>query len=353
MSRPTYIHISLDNLKDNYDTLVNKTTKPIMGVVKANAYGHGDIEISRFLQELGTPFLCVSSMDEAQRLAQAGITQDILIFGYVSPEEMINENRDQFVYTITSMKWYQEYKQLNIKRRVHLEINSGMNRVGIKHTQDILTILKNIEVEGIYTHFQSVGDIQRSKEQEKVFNNILEQIPNLPKWIHFGNAPLSIIKDNPYVNISRLGLGIYGYRVDAPELKPVLSLYSEIIHTDTIEAGESIGYDETYIYPAKGLFGTVPIGYADGILPNQHDLPFYIQDTYTPIVGKICMDQTMIDIPTDTQKGTTVEVMGPHRTLTQISNASEVSIYIILSSLSFRLMRKYYMKDQCIATTTY
>lgn len=349
-SRDTWLDIDVDALLDNYNELKKAANTAVFAVVKANAYGHGDVEISKVLSTTDTPFLCVSSLDEANYLYQHGIDHDVLIFGYVDPDSIVQGHKANFVYTISSESWCRKAVALGLNVRVHLEVNTGMNRVGIKDIQTIKEIVTDYKVEGIYTHFQSPDDLEAGHQQMRRFNEVLAALDVSFQWLHLGNAPISIVKENPHINGSRFGLGMYGYRIDLPGLKPVMSLYTKIVHTDTMEEGETLGYDYTYTATQTTRFATVAIGYADGFDPRQAVLPVVIREKAYPIIGKICMDQCMIHIDDAVQVGDVVTLMGPGRTTAMIDQATLIMPYIQLSSLSPRIRRDYYRKQKCYAS---
>ncbi|QIK69227.1 alanine racemase [Erysipelothrix sp. HDW6C] len=344
--RETWATINLDHLKHNYTTIKEQTQTSVFGVVKANAYGHGDIVIAKELIALGSEIICVSSIDEAIRLSNAGIEHDILIFSYVNRDAIIASTRSNYIYTVPSMAWYEQVSDLNL--RLHVEINTGMNRYGVRHVEDVERILKQGNVEGIYTHFQSPENLEAGNVQLQKFKAIVDALNYDFKWIHVGNAPTPLIVDQAWINGSRLGLGLYGYRVDMPELKPILELYSHICYLEPIEKGETIGYDHTYTVEEDGLYGTMPIGYADNFDIRNKLVPVAIHGKFYPIVGKVCMDQTMIHVDSAVKLGDPVELIGPHRTSKMIHDATGVMTYIQLSTLSDRITRKYYRNHECV-----
>lgn len=339
--RETWAEIDLDKLERNYKRIQAYTNTEVFGVVKANAYGHGDIVIARELEALGTPFLCVSSFDEALRLQEAGITQDILIFSYVSAAVIQKHHHPQFVYTVPSEAWYASIQALNMQLRLHIEVNTGMNRYGIKDAAIIRDIVANHEVEGIYMHFQSPENLEIGRRQLQTFETIVASLEKTVKWIHVGNAPTALIADKAWINGSRLGIALYGYRVDMPDLEPILTLNASVTHLDYIQAGETVGYDYTYTASVDEMFATMPIGYADGFDVRNHSVPVSINNHTYPIIGKVCMDQTMIRVDESVKFGDTIQLLGPNRTAKMIHEATGIMPYIQLSTLSDRIERRY------------
>lgn len=347
--RETIATINLDNLSHNIKEIQTVTGKSLFGVVKANAYGHGDVECSRIMIREKLPFICVSSIDEAQHLTRKGIKHDILIFSYVDPTVIAQIDCDQYIYTIPSLAWFQQMQAYDLKVRLHLEINAGMNRIGVKDEREIQAILSSdYKIEGIYTHFPSPENLEKGRIQLKHFEEIVKRSQHTFEWVHVGNAPVSLIQESTVINGFRMGLAIYGYRVDIPTLKPVLSLNSKVLHIDSVEPGETIGYDYTYSVESKERFGTMPIGYADCFDVRNVTVPVFINGKAYPIVGKICMDQTMIHIDETVKLGDDVEIIGPHRTCEVIESITGISKYIQLSTLSNRITRVYREGDAIV-----
>lgn len=338
--RETWIEISKSNCIHNYERLKEATEKEVMPVVKGNAYGHGDTVISQILEECGAPMLCVFSYDEAIKLAQDGIETDILIFSNVELKDIKLHHQPNFIYTISSEDWYDKIKNAELDVRFHIEINTGMNRSGFRNLEVIEDVLKNLNVEGIYTHFQSPTNIEKGQLQLEKFKTLVENLEQEFTWVHVGNAPLVLVKGEAWINSFRIGMGLYGYRVDVEGLKPVLSMFSNIVHKDTAYAGETIGYDHTFDVIETMDFATMSIGYADNFDIRNHDVPVWIHSKFYPIVGKVCMNQTMIAVDNTVHVGDTVELIGPHRTCEMISKGTGISIYAILSTLSERINRK-------------
>lgn len=339
MRNETWAEISLDKLNHNYQSLSNQIgDRSVFPVVKANAYGHGMIEMAKAFEQMGAQILCVSAIEEAVKLVESGISVDILIFGRTSNKAIQKYHHPQFIYTISSIAWLNEIEK---PVRLHLEINTGMNRMGIKLKSEIFQVLKNHKVEGIYTHFASNTENQFTQRQLMNFKQIIAEISlSEIKWIHVGNIPLAYLEELPNVNGVRFGLSLYGYHPYLP-LEPVLSLYSKISHIDYLSEGETVGYDYTYIANKDEIFATVPIGYADGFDLRQKLYPVYIKGNAFPIIGKICMDQLMIRGNQSIQVDDTVELIGEHRELDAVSFKTGLTIYEVLSRLPERLQRKY------------
>lgn len=337
-TRDTWIEIDLSCLAHNYNYYKKTTNKEVFGVVKANAYGHGDIRVAKALEDLGIKMLCVSSLDEALHLKENGITVDILIFSYVSLENVRAYNDAQFIFTIPSMEWFSRASELDI--RLHLEVDTGMNRMGIKDIQELKFIISSGKViEGLYTHFSSADDnAEETKRQLKLFKYIHTVLDYDFKWVHASNSSGALNIDDDILNASRVGIGLYGYGNDA--LMPVLSWYTKVIHIEKLYAGETVGYNRTYLSVNDSCFATLPVGYADGFDMRNVGLDVYINEDFYSLIGKICMDQCMIEVDKRVQVGDVVELLGKHRTAKMMAEHMNSIIYVILTNISERVYKK-------------
>lgn len=340
-TRETWAEISLDSLKHNYQHLKKSSNKEIFPVLKANAYGHGDINVGLYLQSLNVEIFCVSSLDEAIHLEKNGISTDIMIFSYVSPSRIKETKSYNFIYTVANKQWIQEVEDLGLSLRMHLEVNVGMNRYGFKTLDEISRVSKNHNLEGIYMHFQRAEDTDTSRQQISKFKYIVDSLNTKPKWVHVGNASFELIKDLEWINGARLGLGLYGYRDDVQGLRPVMSIYSRITHLEHLLPGETVGYEYSYEVKEQAYYGTMPIGYADGFDMNNSKLPVIIGGKPFNIVGKICMDQTMLKLDESVKFYDVVELLGTHRTLEEISKVCQKSLYYLLTDIKERIDRIY------------
>lgn len=318
--RPTWADVDLSAIEYNYaqvKRLVGKNVM-LMVVVKANAYGHGTVEISGVLEKMGIAYLGVATTDEAVRLRDHGIKTPILILGSVLPEEVkIAKDRD-ITLTLCSHEILNEIKRLtkhdtdsDMKVRVHIKIDTGMGRIGVWH-EAALSFVKDvanekcIALEGIYTHFSSAGrDEFFTNYQIESFERLLISIEK--NWIkiplrHAANSIATVDFKRAHLNLSRPGLIIYGMypKHTFPKLiklKPAMSLKTKIVFIKDIPPGRSISYGRTFITQKHTRIATLPIGYADGYhrdLSNKAEV--LVRGQYAPVVGKVTMDQTMIDV---------------------------------------------------------
>lgn len=311
----SWVEIDLEQLKKNY--LIYKENLPqnskIVAVVKADAYGHGDVEICKTLMKIGIDYFAVSNLEEAKLLRKNNIKGEILILGYTSIECM-DELRE---YDITQTLVSEEYADLVVKTKSYIKcqfaIDTGMNRIGL-NANDIDNCEKIIKkyhsllnLNGIFTHL-CVADSNKKEDEEftqlqiSKFEKIANRIKDLRlPYIHFSNSAggMFYVKET---SIVRLGIILYGI---APNISttlpngicPILSWKSVLSMIKCVDKGESIGYGRTYIADKKRWIATIPTGYADGYCRKFSNIGYVLIRGYkVPIVGQICMDQMMVDI---------------------------------------------------------
>ena len=323
--RKTYASINLNNLKDNIKEIIkNYSYNYYFGVVKANAYGHGLSTIS-LKDKSGINYFCTATLEEAIEVRKY-TKKPILCFGYVDIEDMDIVINNNITLSIISYDYFEELIKLNPKIKVHLKINSGMNRFGIKDKNIVLKIVNalkesNMELEGIYTHFGTSGlsDIYYDK-QIKNFEDItsLINLSNI-KIVHlFNSISLARHKKLPYANGVRLGIMMYGFSYNINigklgkikrkilyrnisntiltnnlKLKKVLSLHSEVVNINKLNKNDFVGYGAKYVAKNSETIAVIPIGHADGIT-SCYNKVMINKKIYTIVA--ICMDYIMVKV---------------------------------------------------------
>ncbi|MDA0987442.1 MAG: alanine racemase [Bacteroidetes bacterium] len=316
--RPTIATINLGAIKNNLlfvRKLIPKETK-IMAVVKANAYGHGAREVSRYISEnkLATYF-GVALIEEAIELRKNKIKEPILVFTLpvISQLKLFLEYNIEI--TLCSLDIAKELNKLALiskkKINAHIKIDTGMGRLGVSKNDAINFIvevskLKNINLKGIYTHFASADNknLDYAKKQLNDFKNIFNQLKLLKIKIpiaHTANSPAILRLPGSHLDLVRPGIIIYGYMGNKIleknlNLKPSLSLKSKITFLKKVKKGTSISYNHKFVTEAESLIGTIPVGYADGVMRNlTNKLKVLHKGKIYSSVGVICMDQLMVD----------------------------------------------------------
>ena len=319
-TRPAIVEINLDNLAHNIKNIRKKVGKDtlIMAIVKANGYGHGAVEVSKIFLANGADRLGVSILQEGIELRKAGIKSDILILNYTSAtlyKNIVKYNLTQNIYSYRDAKALSDVA-VSLKKdvNIHIKIDTGMARVGFspddRSIKDIIKISKlpNIKIEGIFTHFARADEEDKSFTdlQFERFINIIEKLEEEGVYIrikHASNSAASMDIEKYNLNRIRPGIILYGHypseevKKDNLYIKPAMTLKSSISHIKTVEEGSGISYNHAYITEDKRKIGTLPIGYADGysrILTGKSQV--FINGKRVEVVGKICMDQMMIDV---------------------------------------------------------
>jgi alanine racemase len=312
-----YITIHKDNVLHNVRLL--KRRHPgmhIVPVLKANAYGHGLREIARILNDAPCPLLAVDGYFEAGKIRFI-TTHRILVLGYVLPSNVPLLDTKRCSFVVQDQAVLEAFGHLGKPVKVHLEINTGMNRLGIMpdEVQSYLTALKqfsNLELEGVMTHLADADneiDDRYTERQVELFDACMADILAagfMPKYVHIAQTAGSTKARSRYANAIRLGIGLYGInpltekdsRHDSlGELKPVLSLTSTIIKAIDLAAGERVSYNGTFTAGHAMRIGVLPLGYYEGIPRSFSNTGFVMSgSTRLPIVGRVCMNHTMIDL---------------------------------------------------------
>jgi alanine racemase len=316
--RPVWLEVNLDAIAHNVRIIkqvVGKNTQ-IIAVVKANAYGHGAIEVSETLLENGVTMLGVGVIEEGIVLREAGIKAPILICGLTMNDQIEPLVMYNLTATVCKLKTIQTLSRIaskNKKRaRVHIKIDTGMGRLGISSTDTLnfvkkISQMKNIEIEGIFTHFAASNEEDRNytkKQFEKYKKALLElerERINIPLK-HVANSAAILNSSSFHLNAVRPGIIIYGLfpwpeTKRTVQLRPAAEFKTKIVFLKEVPAGKSIGYGRTYTTTKPTRIATLPVGYADGyswLLSNNGEV--LVRGERAPIIGKICMDLCMIDV---------------------------------------------------------
>ena len=364
-NRPTRAIIDLANLRKNYKivkTFIGDEVK-VMGIIKANAYGHGMLTIAKALIKLGVNYFGVAFLEEGIFLRNNGIDTPILVMGGINIEQIPEFIKYDIDITTSSLDKTKAISQtavsLGKKAKVHLKIDTGMERLGVHWYNSERFIeetygSENILVEGIFSHFaKSDNDKTFTEKQIKRFDNILNMMAmhHLPtKLVHCANsAGIINFKDSHY-NMVRPGLMLYGYsdlsQNFKEELKPVMSLLTKVSYFKVISQSVGISYNHTYTSDQQTRIVTLPIGYGDGynrLLSNKGEV--IIRGKKYPIVGNVCMDQMMVDVGADGEafNGDDVLLFGKHEDdeirLEELCDKIGTIPYEILTMISSRVPR--------------
>ncbi len=318
--RRTFAKIDLDNVEFNYKQIAKNTNSKICCVIKANAYGHGAVELAKTYEELGAYYFAVSNIEEALELRQNGITKPIMILGFTPTEcaEVLSKNNiSQAVFSLDYAKELeQSAKEQKVKLNIHIKLDTGMGRIGFstdKNSLDqIVEICKSdaFYSQGVFTHFAVADEGLLGKEftdgQYKKFSdavNYLQEKGVKFELRHCSNSAGILDYKKYHFDMVRAGIVLYGLNpsndiINNVELKKVMQLTSVVSHVKVIQKGTSISYGRTFVAPKEMKVATIPIGYADGFWRNNgyERYSLKINGKYAKILGRVCMDQLIVDV---------------------------------------------------------
>lgn len=330
--RHTWAEVDLDAIGHNIKQMKKRLPEHcgVIAVVKANAYGHGTVDVAEKALASGAKMLAVALLEEALILREAGIRAPILVFGRVLPQDVPVAAKQNITLTCFQAEWVREVKQLSLTStlNVHMKWDTGMGRVGLRSEAELKEIVEElrsstgIKLTGIYTHFATAdeADLSYYQRQQDCFEQLLSVFQSnwgKPVVIHTGNSAASTRFPERMYDYIRFGISMYGlYPSDVLkdereiDLQPAFSLHSRLIHVKQLDPGESISYGATYTTTDYEYIGTIPIGYADGWIRKLQGMDVLIDGKRMPIVGRITMDQTMIKLDQAYPVGTKVTLIG-------------------------------------------
>ena len=315
--RDVYAEINLDAIRHNFTQIrrhINPNSK-LCAVVKANAYGHGAIEVSKVAVECGADFLAVATVGEGLELRRADFTLPILILGLIPKEAVdavVANDLTQAVVDFELAEKISETAQRLCKvAKVHLKIETGMGRIGVDPDKAValaekISRLPNVELEGMFSHFADADSDDRTftNHQIEVFKETAHKIRSAGVEIKmFHLAESAAILDIPEAHFDMVRSGIINYGMYPSEnvrrtieIKPAMKLVTNIVYLKKVSAGVSIGYGREFVAERDSLIATLPLGYADGYIRAYKNFHVEIRGQLAPIAGRVCMDQTMIDV---------------------------------------------------------
>ncbi|XP_038219774.1 alanine racemase-like [Zerene cesonia] len=365
--RPTRLLIDTQAIKANVENERQRMPQGsvLFAVVKANGYGHGAVETARAAKEGGASGFCVALLDEAIELRQAGITEPILILSVVDPAYIPSLLMYGISVTVATREWLveaaEQLKEESYEQplNVHIKVDTGMGRIGFtspQATKEAALFIKNnpnFHLEGIFTHC-STADLKDSTyfdQQTARFKENLDQLSELPRYVHISNSATALWHPDNVGNMIRFGVAMYGLNPSGrslPEpypLQPALTLISSLIQVKELLPGEGIGYGKTYTTNQREWVGTIPIGYADGWLRHLQGFSVLVNGYPCEIIGRICMDQCMIRLPKQVPVGTKVTLIGEDQgqtiTMQMVAEKLGTINYEVACTFSQRIPREY------------
>lgn len=372
--RPTSCSIDLDALRWNFNQVRQKVGPKvkILSIVKANAYGHGAPEVARTLAEAGTDFFGVATLEEGLQLRQAGIRTPILILAGAYPEQIDELVHNDLTPSLYEPGMLRSLELLARKREItlnfHLKVDTGMGRIGFAAPEVDLWLpqlagLEALKLQGLFSHFshaESVGG-EYTRNQLEMFQRVVKRLReagyDVP-LIHLANSAAVISLPPSRFSLVRPGLMLYGIHPSAEMstqvlLRPALSWKTRALQLKRLPSGSSISYGQTFVTRRESLIATLPVGYADGyhrLLSNRGVV--LVRGKRAPVVGRICMDLTMIDVTgiAGVEQGDEVVLLGHQGGETvsadEMAGWAETISYEILTSISARVPRIYYSSKE-------
>jgi alanine racemase len=372
-SRPTVAEINLAALRYNFSVVAQRAPRGcgILAVVKADAYGHGFMDVALELESLGVTAYAVAFLAEGIQLRKSGIDRPILILGGIYPgqeRKTVGFNLSTAVYTLDQARALDAAaRKLYRKAKIHVKIDTGMGRLGIVHSEAeeffrALKDLPNLEVEGIFSHFASADELddagrQYTQQQVAFFAGALAAAHAAgfsPHYVHIANSAAALTLDLSFCNLIRPGITLYGVMPSADfqgmvALRPVMRLKSVVAMLKWVEPGTSISYGRHYTAGERRRIASVPIGYADGYcrsLTNRGEA--LVRGQRARVAGTVCMDWIMLDVTgiEGVAVGDEVTLLGPDPmgdciTAEELAQAAGTIPYEIFCGISKRVPRIY------------
>jgi len=395
MYRKTYVEVNIDNLKSNVKNIINyyNNYKYYFGVVKGNCYGHGTTNVINELIESGINYLAVSSLEEALEARKINKKIPILSLEPIRAEYIDICIKNNITITIHDYDYAKQLinQKIDKKLKVHLKVDSGMNRIGFKDEKKLTEIYQelknkeNIEVEGIFTHFATLGI------NDKEWDNQLNNFKEMTKGINLKEIPIvhlaksAAFLNHPKIDFSngiRLGIAMYGYdstpkysnkglknklraikrkinkiknnisetTTKLPiELKPAFKMYTEIMQVKEIKKGEFVGYGAGYRAKEDEIIGILPVGYDDGIFRKSRGRDVLINNKKYKLIGDVGMGMCAVKIDSKIKMYDRVTLIGGEITLKEVAKHNETSVYEIMCNIGKQIPRVYVKDNEVLA----
>lgn len=360
--RDSWVEINLENLAFNIKNLKKDTPQDVklLAVVKADAYGHGAVMLAPTLLASGADMLGVASIDEGVDLRQAKINCEILVLGAVPVWAVESAVKADLSISIFSKEHLeacrQAFERTNIKPKVHIKIDTGMNRIGvsIEDAVDFIKKVRNsdfVEFQGVFTHLANAENREKTQLQIDKWNSVVSQIDTDGLLMHILNTAGAMCYDIPNSNMRRAGIALYGLYPDLPDdsnvrkpdLKPVLGLKARIVNIHDAQDGEGVSYGHTFTAHGTRTIATLPLGYADGVprgLSNK--ISGTLNGKKVQQVGNITMDQMMFDITgVDASVGDVITLLDENNSIDEWARILGTINYELTCRLKVRLPRVY------------
>lgn len=382
LPKRAYALIDLDAICENVKAVMNKVGKDVktMAIVKADAYGHGAVPVSKALDGIGVDMFGVATVDEAVQLRRNGIKKPILILGYVYPEEYEELISFDIMHAVfkyeNALTLSQKAVEMGKTAKIHIKIDTGMGRIGFQPQRESIEAIKrisklpNIEINGVFTHFACADskDTSSCNNQKKIFLDFIKELENNNLKFpvrHMDNSAGIITYDGDFLDMVRSGIMTYGlYPSDEMDkrgfmLKPAMQILSSVSFVKKVKKGFTVSYGSTFTAPDDMEIATVSIGYADGYprsLSNKGRV--LINGKAANIIGRVCMDQLMVDVTgMGVRQGDKVTVAGRDGenfiSIEEIADSSGSFNYEFCCSVGLRVPRVYIKNGKIAEISNY
>ncbi|MBR1424732.1 alanine racemase [bacterium] len=360
--RDAWVEVNISNLEHNIKEIKKNIPQNVklLGVVKADAYGHGSVMLAPTILASGVDMLGVASIDEGVDLRNAKINCEILVLGAVpvwAVESAVKNNLSISIFSQEHVKACKEtFERTGIRPKVHIKLDTGMNRIGVRADEAIEFIkfvqrCDFIDLKGIFTHLAAAEELDKTQIQFEKWNSVINGINTDGLLLHILNTAGSICYDMPNSNMRRIGISLYGLYPDfppevefhKPNLKQLISLKGRIVNIHTAKKGEGVSYCHTYTTKENRIIATIPIGYADGVprlLSNK--ISGVLNGLEVPQVGNITMDQMMFDITgVKANVGDVITLLDENKSIDEWAKILNTINYELTCRLKVRLPRVY------------
>jgi alanine racemase len=337
--------------------------RDLMAVVKADAYGHGAVQVSRVAIQSGATCLGVSSPEEGEELRKAGIDIPILVLGLIQPEEAYKPLSLKLEQTLCSLELAsalnQEARKASTRVNVHIKLDTGMGRIGILPKDTLAFVrsirrFKKLNLKGIFSHFSSADDLDKTfaRKQLEIFQSLVREIEDTGIHIpqkHMANSAAILDLPESYLDLVRPGIMIYGLYPSphvsrSLKLRPAMTLRTKVSYVKSVPAGTPISYGRAFFTQKKTQVATLPVGYADGysrLLSNQGTV--LIQRQRAPIIGRVCMDMCVVDVSgiKNIHAGDEVILFGERLSVDEVARNMGTINYEVVCGIGKRVPRVY------------
>lgn len=349
--RPTWAEIDLNALIHNYRYVLKHVyPKKVIPVIKADAYGHGSKEVMRALIDEGVQFFLVSLLEEALELREISQDVEILVLGPILESQFELCYKHNIQFTVYDVSLAKQVLSSKLSLRFHIKVDTGMHRYGLSEVIDIINLMNQVkhtkhEITGIYSHFATANEQDALFfKQIKTMEDILSQLPYLPKMIHISNSSASLRYEEQlkWTTHVRLGISLYGLSLDKDQkgLLPVMSLKTRIVEIKELNANETVGYGATYhVAKEHERIAVIPIGYADGWIRKNKNGFVEINHKLYRMVGIICMDACFVKVDDIVSCGDEVTLFGGLVSIDDVAKRLNTISYEVVCQVSKRVPR--------------